>query len=156
MKITSWETVDQALARLATLERRDQRADGAAKARIQKIKEQLARVLKPLRRDFKRLTGQIEKWTFGHSDDLMERTRRLDHGAVRLYKTPGAIVSELSDEELVALMKTKGYVGYIRTVEEPNRVSMKDLTDEELAKIKCRRESHDEFQWQFAGETEWR
>ena len=156
MKITSWDSIDTALARLGTLERRKLRAKGGADKRIAKIKDRLKAIFKPLDREFKSLRASLERWTFGHADDLQERTRRLGHGAVRLYKTPAKIVSDLSDETLVALLKRNGYVGYIRTVEEPNRQAMKDLTDEELAAIECRRESHDEFQWQLTGETEWR
>jgi phage host-nuclease inhibitor protein Gam len=156
MKLTSWDTLDAALARLGTLERRKVKAKHGADGRMATIKERLKAVLKPLDRDFKRLVGQLERWTFGHPDDLQERTRRSEHGAVRLYKTPPAIVSDLSDEELIALMKRTGYVGHIRTKEEVNRETLKILTDEELAVIQCRRETHDEFQWQLAGETEWR
>ncbi len=156
MKLGSWDAVDSALARLSTLERRKLRAKGGADKRMAKIKEALRAVVKPLDREFKRLREQLERWTFGHADELQERTRRGAHGAVRLYKTPPAIVSDLSDEDLVARMKAKGYIGYIRTVEEPNRAAMKDLTDEELETIQCRRESHDEFQWQLSGEETWR
>lgn len=156
MKLMGWDAVDQALHRLATLERREVKAKGAAETRIGRIKARLGGILKPLRSEFKRLKAQIERWTFGHTDELQERTRRMAHGAVRLYKTPDAIVSDLTDDEVVERLEKRGLVDCVRQKKEPNRQAMKDLTDEQLKSVGCRRESHDEFQWQLDGETEWR
>jgi phage host-nuclease inhibitor protein Gam len=156
MKINGVDGVDAALWRLATLERRQLRAKAGAEARMAAIKERLSRLLKPLKAEFKRLRGQLERWTLTHQDELQERTLRLTHGAVRLYKTPPAIVSDLSDEEIVARLRKHGLTDFIRVKEEPDRAAMRALDDADLAKVGCRRESRDEFQWQLAGETEWR
>lgn len=156
MRITSWETADAALARLATLERREQRAEGAGKARMQKIRERLAGVLKPLRNEWKRLQNQLEKWTFGHADELRERTRVLAHGAVRLYKTPTAIVLDQDEEAVIKALKRRGLLGCIRVKEEVDKVALRELSDQLLADIGAHRESHDEFQYQLSGEAEWR
>jgi phage host-nuclease inhibitor protein Gam len=156
VKLTSWDTVDAALARLATLERRKVKAKFAGERRMARIKDRLKAIFKPLDRDFKRLLAQIEKWTFGHSDELQERTRRSAHGAVRLYKTPAAIVSDLTDEELIRQFRELGREDLIRTKREVDREALSRLTDQQLGMLCCRRESRDEFQWQLSGETEWR
>lgn len=156
MKIDGADGVDAALRRLGTLERRQIRAKGGAEARMAGIKERLARLLKPLKAEFKRLRGQLERWTLMHQEDLEKRTLRLEHGAVRVYKTPDAIVSDLTDEEIVTRLKKHGLLDCVRTKEEPDRVAMKDLTDAQLKQVGCMRESQDKFQWQLAGETEWR
>lgn len=156
LRVTSWETADEALRRLAQTERRTLKAKGGADKRIERVKAQLKGVLKPLAADWKRLLGQLERYTVSHPDDLQERTRRLTHGTVRLYKTPDAIISDLTDDEVVALLK-RHYPGlYVRTKEAPDRVAMKALSAADLALVGCRLDSHDEFQWQLPDETEWR
>jgi len=156
VKLTSWDSMDTALARLETLERRRLRAKGGADKRLAKIREALRAVIKPLDREFKRLREQLERWTFGHQADLQERTRRSAHGAVRLYRTPPAIVSDLTDEELIRQLREMGREDLIRPKYEVDREALSRLTDQQLGLLCCRRESRDEFQWQLAGETEWR
>jgi phage host-nuclease inhibitor protein Gam len=156
MKLTSWDTVDAALARLATLERRKLKAKFAGDRRMARIKERLKAIFKPLDRDWKRLLGQLERWTLTHQDDLKERTRRMAHGAVRLQKTPEAIVSDLTDDEIVARLEAAGLTECVRNVRSPNREKMHELTPEQLEQVGCRKDSRDLFKWQLAGETEWR
>jgi phage host-nuclease inhibitor protein Gam len=156
MKIEGTEGVDRGLARLATLERRHQRAKDFEAGLIDKVRARVAKVVKPIKAEFKRLKAQLERWTFGHRDELQEKTLRLTHGAVRLYKTPDAIVSDRTDDEIVELLKKHGHTDCIRKKEAPDRVAMKELSDEQLRKVGCTRDSQDEFQWQLAGETEWR
>jgi phage host-nuclease inhibitor protein Gam len=156
MKIEGTDGVDRALARLATLERRHQRAKDFEGGLLDKVRARVAKVVKPIKAEFKRLKGQLERWTFGHRDELDQKTLRGMHGAVRLYKTPDAIVSDLTDDEIVTLLKKHGHKDCVRTKEAPDRVAMKELTDAQLKQVGCTRDSQDEFQWQLAGETEWR
>ena len=156
MKINGSDGVDAGLRRLGTLVRRQERVEGAREERLGKIKERINRLLKPIKGEFKRLRQQLERWTLTHPDELQERTLRLTHGAVRLYKTPGAIVSDLPEEEIVRLLKKHGYDDYVRVTEEVNRQALHELDEATLKKVGCRLSSEDEFQWQLAGETEWR
>lgn len=156
MKITSWDSVDAGLARLATLERRKLRAKGAAERRMAKVKERLKAICKPIDREWKRMLATLERWTLTHQDDLQERTLRLTHGAVRLQKTPEAIVSDLSDDEIVARLEAAGLTDCIRVVRTPNREQMHALTEAQLTAVGCRKDSKDLWKWQLAGEETWR
>ena len=156
MKIAGAEGVDHALHRLGTLVRRQDRCETVRDDLIGKVRERVNRLLRPIKAEIKRLRGQLERWTLTHQDYLQERTLSLTHGAVRLYKTPDAIASDLPDNEIVVRLKAGGHYDCVRIKEEPDRIAMKLLTDEELKQVGCRRESRDEFQWRLAGEAEWR
>jgi len=156
MKINGSDGVDAGLRRLGTLVRRQERVEHVRDDLLSKVRERVGRLLKPIKGEFKRLKTQLERWTLTHQGELQERTLRLTHGAVRLQKTPDAIVSDLTDDEIVERLEKRGLFDCVRPKKEPNLVAMKSLDDATLAKVGCRRESHDEFKWQLPGETEWR
>jgi len=156
MKIDGADGVDRALARLASLEGRQKRAEAFREELVAKVKTRVARVLSPIKLEFRRLKEQLSRWTFRHQDSLEGRTLNLTHGAVMLRKTPDAIISDLTDDEIVLALERNGFEHMVRTKKEPDRVAMKELTDAQLKLVHCTRDSQDEFKWRFAGETEWR
>ena len=144
LALKSLDDVDKVLQELCALESKIEAVDAEADAQIAKIKEETARIGKPLRERVKELTASIKAFADYHKHELFKDRKSIERsfGIIGYRKTPPSISVS---KHTVELMEKLGLTAYIRVRKEPDKEAMLELDDEPLAQVEAVRKSREEF-----------
>ncbi|MBF0546199.1 MAG: host-nuclease inhibitor Gam family protein [Candidatus Riflebacteria bacterium] len=139
-----WTEVDQALRRMGEIDIESERLDGNMTLAINEVKESFQPRKDVLINERKDLEESITAFVEQNKGEFAAiRSKELDFGSIS-YRLVKKIVFK-SKEAVVAALKVMGLLTYIRTIEEPDKEAMENLTNQELLKIGASRKEDDKL-----------
>jgi phage host-nuclease inhibitor protein Gam len=142
--LADWIEVDQKLRRMGEIDISLEKIEGDMTLQINEIREQYEEEIETRKAERQNLEEGITSFAEDHKEEFAKtRSKDLTFGLIA-YRVVKSIYIR-SKEATVAAMKALKLGQYIRVVEEPNKESMADLDDNQLAKVGAKRKVEDKF-----------
>lgn len=153
--LQSWNEADDALREIGDVSRVIAKREAEATEKIENIKARLQMETAEHNARKTALVHDLEAFALLHRDEIKEETGgnksiELAHGKLGFRKSTKLTVKKVA--AVIAMLKARKLLKFIRTTETVNKEAMRDLSDDELRKFGVSREIEDTF-WCEPNET---
>lgn len=140
--LKSWDAVNNSLARLGELEVKKRELENKKTELISEITTKFDADAAPVLSEMKQINDSILEYATAHKDEFIkERTKELSHGSISMRVSTS--VKVISKAICLKVLKSMGMQDFIKTTETPNKDMLKTLSDLELAKLSCQKQTVD-------------
>ncbi|MCX7731605.1 MAG: host-nuclease inhibitor Gam family protein [candidate division WOR-3 bacterium] len=148
--VSSLEECDQALARIAYLQRTLQKADAELNDKIDRLKAETALQTAQFRQELEQLINGVEAFGETHKAELFskEKTRELPHGFIGFRSSTYISITQ----KTLSLLKKLGFSFCIRIKESVDKEKLAKLSDDQLAQVSAKRVTQDHFWFEVKDE----
>ncbi len=138
--IRDWGHADALVGEIGVLNSDIERAEANAKKKIDAIKAQLAKNVKPAQKRVTLCTESLKVFSTAHRKDFRKghQSRKLNFGVVGWHKST-VIKVKKATAGLIEAVFGKTAAQYIHIKTTPDKEAMAKLTDEQLASVAARR-----------------
>jgi phage host-nuclease inhibitor protein Gam len=140
---TTWDDVDQALARIGAIDRDLGLIESSANERIDAIKAQAKEDAAQLTVEKASLEAHMKAYAEAHRADLNGKSRQLTFGKVGFRQSTRIVIKRVV--ETIRLLADFGLDHCLRIKTEPDKDAMSGLSDEELQSVGAVRKVDDVF-----------
>lgn len=144
--VPNWEHADNFIRRIGELQQKIQAEEAKAKSKIDQVKMNLAKQVKPHQGTIEVYMRSLEAYAISHKDDFKkQKSRKLNFGVIGWRKsTPINIKKKTLDLIKQVFSKAKA-AACIRIKESVDKEALAKLTDEQLASVGAQRKSKEVF-----------
>ncbi|HAM41256.1 MAG TPA: hypothetical protein DCP69_07925 [Candidatus Omnitrophica bacterium] len=143
-QLGSWEDVDQALHKIGVIDRELAVLEAGQNARIDAVKKETKEAAQPLQEKKSGIELAVKDYCEANRAEFVKtKSKQLTFGEVGFRLSTSILIKKVA--ETLQALKDLQYFTCIRTKEEPDKESMKSLTDEVLAEVGASRKTVNTF-----------
>jgi len=147
-RLANWQEADEALLKIARLERQIEGLEAAMQDDIEAVKREAVKMVKPLQEEKNLLALALELFCEARKEEFGERkSRELNYGRVGWRQSTRILIRRVKD--CVESLKSLGLGKCLRVSENPNKEAMKQLEDGVLAQVGASRKVEDVFGYEL-------
>ncbi len=140
--LASWEEVNLSLKRLGELTVQKRELENQKTELVSEITAKFDANAAPLLSEIEELNSSIGEFATSHKDEFVkDRSKELSHGSISMRVSTS--VKIISKAICLKVLKAMGMADFINVTEAPNKDMLKALSDIELAKLSCQRQTVD-------------